>query len=133
MIKQPEKVQRLNMLLHNMCSISSSPSEHKWANTSFGEFLVFIDLIFTPQPNLGVDSGVHPSLHTSCHHQIMYAKLNLKFHFPLPYEQEIWYIGLENTEFIRRAFQEFNWQRAFSNININERVYFFIKTILKIV
>ena len=29
-----------------------------------------IDLIFTDQPNLVVDSGVRPSLHTNCHHQI---------------------------------------------------------------
>ena len=31
-------------------------------------FSTFIDLIFTDQPNLVVDSGVHPSLHTNCHH-----------------------------------------------------------------
>ena len=41
-----------------------------------------IDLIFTSQINLIVDSGVHPSLHPNCHHQIVYAKLNLKIHFP---------------------------------------------------
>ena len=29
-----------------------------------------IDLIFTDQPNLVVDSGVHPSLHPNCHHHI---------------------------------------------------------------
>ena len=133
MIKQPEKVQRLSMLLHNMCSISSCPSDHKWANTRFGEFLVFIDLTFTSQPNLGVDSDVLPSLHTNCHHQIMYVNFNSKFHFTLPYEQEIWHNGLKNTEVIRRAFHKFNWQRAFSSININERVYFFNKTIFKIV
>ena len=43
-----------------------------------------IDLIFTSQPNLVVDSGVHPSLHPNCHHQIVYAKFNLKIHFPPP-------------------------------------------------
>ena len=41
-----------------------------------------IDLIFTSQPNLVVDSSVHPSLHPNCHHQIAYAKFNLKIHFP---------------------------------------------------
>ena len=48
-----------------------------------------IDLIFTSQPNLVVDSGVHPSLHSNCHHQIVYAKFNLKIHFTLPYERKI--------------------------------------------
>ena len=27
-------------------------------------------LIFASQPNLVTESGVHPSLHTNCHHQI---------------------------------------------------------------
>ena len=29
-----------------------------------------IDLIFTSQPNLIIESGVHPSLHSNCHHQL---------------------------------------------------------------
>ena len=37
-----------------------------------------IDLIFTSQPNLLMESGVHSSLHPNCHHQIVFAKINLK-------------------------------------------------------
>ena len=44
-----------------------------------------IDLLFCPQPNLVMESGVHPSLHTSCHHQIIYAKFKLKIYYPPPY------------------------------------------------
>ena len=36
------------------------------------------DLIFINQNNFVMDSGVHASLHPNCHHQIVYAKLNLK-------------------------------------------------------
>ena len=36
-----------------------------------------IDLIFTSQPNLVMESGVHSSLHPNCHHQIVFAKINL--------------------------------------------------------
>ena len=36
-----------------------------------------IDSIFTDLPNSVVDSGVHPSLHTNCHHQITFCKFNL--------------------------------------------------------
>ena len=36
-----------------------------------------IDLMFTEELNLDVESGVHPSLHTNCHHQITYCKFNL--------------------------------------------------------
>ena len=37
-----------------------------------------IDLIFTSQPNLITESGVHILLHPNCHQQLIYAKLNLK-------------------------------------------------------
>ena len=37
-----------------------------------------IDLIFTTQPNLVVESGVHSSLYPNCHHQIVFAKFNLQ-------------------------------------------------------
>ena len=36
-----------------------------------------IDLIFTDQPNLSVNSGVHASLHPNCHRQIVHYSLNL--------------------------------------------------------
>ena len=36
-----------------------------------------IDLIFNSQPSLLIKSGVHPSLHPNCHHQIVFAKFNL--------------------------------------------------------
>ena len=47
------------------------------------------DLIFTTQPNLVMDSGVHSSLHANCHHQLPYVKLNLNVFYPPPYEREV--------------------------------------------
>ena len=44
-----------------------------------------IDLIFTSQPNLVMESGVHSSLHQNCHHQLLYTKVNLKVSYPPPY------------------------------------------------
>ena len=44
-----------------------------------------IDLIFVNQPNLVIDSGIHPSLHQNCHHQVIFCKLNLKIKRPQPY------------------------------------------------
>ena len=46
-----------------------------------------IDLIFTNQPKLVTVSGVHPSLHPKCHHQIVFVKLNLKVDYPPLYER----------------------------------------------
>ena len=41
-----------------------------------------IDLIFTSQPNLIIESGVHPFLHSNSHHQIIFTKFNLEIIFP---------------------------------------------------
>ena len=35
-----------------------------------------IDLIFTDQPNLVINSRIKASLHQNCHHQITYAKFD---------------------------------------------------------
>ena len=63
----------------------------------------------------------------------MYARSNLKIHFSPSHKREIWHYGQGNTELISRAVHELTWQRALSNLNINEIVSFFNKTILNIV
>ena len=45
-----------------------------------------IDLTLRNQPNLGVNSGVHPTLHGNCHHQLIFTKFNLMIEYHLPYE-----------------------------------------------
>ena len=50
-----------------------------------------IDLIFTSQPNVITESGVHLSLHPNCHHQIVYSKFNLQIYFSPPYLREVWH------------------------------------------
>ena len=50
----------------------------------------FIDLIYTKQPNLIMNSWVHPTLHSKCHHQIIYPVPNLKLEHPPPYAVEVW-------------------------------------------
>ena len=77
------------------------------------DFSSCIDLIFTSQPNLVMESGVHSSLHPNCHHQITYAKFNLKVYYPPPYEREIWHYGKANADHIRKAINEFPWGRSF--------------------
>ena len=50
----------------------------------------WIDILFTNQSNMVVNSGVFPSIHQSCNHQIVFAKVNLKIFYPPPYTQRIW-------------------------------------------
>ena len=91
-----------------------------------------IDLVFSTQPNLVVEYGVHPSLHQNCHHQIVFAKFNLQIYYPPPHPREIWHYRQANAELIRRAITGFNWDRTFLDTNINEKVSIFSSTLLNI-
>ena len=80
-----------------------------------------IDLIFTSQPKLVKESGVHSSLHPNCYQQIRYAKLNLKIYYPPPYEREIWHYEKANVDHIRRSTDEFSWERCHKTIIFDDR------------
>ena len=92
-----------------------------------------IDLIFTTQPNLVMESGVHSSLHANCHHHITFAKFNLKIQYPPPYEQEVWHYRKANVDQIREAISKVPWDNRFANINVNEQVQLFSQTIISII
>ena len=87
-----------------------------------------IDLVFTSQRNFFVDLGTHPSLHPNCHHQIIYAKFNFKIHYLPPYTRKFRHYKDSNDDLIRGAISHFNWQRAFENKNVDEKVLTFNKT-----
>ena len=80
-----------------------------------------------------MESGVHSSLHENCHHQIIYAKFNLKIYYPPPYEREIWHYQKANIENIRKAIDQFPWAMRFTNIDVNEKVNLLNKTIKNII
>ena len=61
-----------------------------------------IDLIFTSQPNMIMDSGVYPSIHSNCHHQIIYAKFDLKVFYPPPYERTVRHFSRANSNHIKK-------------------------------
>ena len=61
-----------------------------------------IDLIFTSQPNVITNSGVHSSLHSNCHHQIISAKFDLKVFFPPLYERTVWHFSRANSDNIKK-------------------------------
>ena len=63
--------------------------------------------------------GFHPSLHANCHHQIVYAKLDLKIHYP----PEVWHFRKADINLFRRAMNESNWERAFLNLEIKGELY----------
>ena len=67
-----------------------------------------IELTFTSQLNMEIDSGVQASLHANCHHQIIYAKFDLKIIYPLPYERRVWHFKHANSDHIKRAIDIFD-------------------------
>ena len=69
---------------------------------------VLFILFFTNQQNLITDSGIHPSLHSNCHHQIIYGKFNLKIFYRPPYERHIWHYKHANIDMISKAIQGFD-------------------------
>ena len=73
---------------------------------------MIMDLIFTSQPNMAVNSGVHSHLHANCYHQIVFPKFDLKIYYPPPCEREVWHYQEVDAILIRRAIPEFNWKRA---------------------
>ena len=76
-----------------------------------------------------MESGVHPSFHSNCRHQITYIKFNLKIHYPPPHEREIWHYQRANIDQIRKALEQFPWDRSFKNLEVHEMVFLFNRTI----
>ena len=74
-----------------------------------GESKSCIDLIFTDQPNLFIESGVHQSLHGQCHHQITYGILSVTNPVPPPYKGRLWYYDKANTTAIRKSIEMYPW------------------------
>ena len=63
---------------------------------------------------------------------MIFAKFNLEVVYLPPYVQEVLHYQDANTELIRQAINEFNWQRVFLNTNVNEKMDIFKSTILNI-
>ena len=79
-----------------------------------------IHLIFNSQHNLLIESGVHPSLQPSCHHQVAFVKFNLDIVYPPPYEREIWHYQKANIDLIKRAINSFDCGKALSSIDVDK-------------
>ena len=91
-----------------------------------------IDLLFTSQSNPVMESGVYSSLHQNCHHEIIYAKINLKVCYLPPYEREIWHYQRANVDQTQQAIEQFSWRKSFRNLNINEMASLFNRIIKNI-
>ena len=57
-------------------------------------------------------SGKYSYLHQNCHNQIVFAKVNVKAHYPAPYEREVWHFKKASTDHVKRAINRFPWEKS---------------------
>ena len=92
----------------------------------------FIDLIFTGEPTLIIDTGTHPSLHPNCHHKIIHSKIDLKIVYARPYSRLVWDFKRANMSSIRKAIKMVDWRFMFLNKNVHKQVSIFNNTLMNI-
>ena len=98
-----------------------------------GDSTSCIDLIFIDQPNVVVDSGVYPSLHKKCHHQIVYGKLSVSSIAIPSYTCRVWYYDKADVGVIMKSTEMFHWQQHLERITCpNEQVKFLNEVLLSI-
>ena len=119
-ITSPESTDIDSLTLHGLQQLILEPT-YLLPNS-----LSSIDLIFTDQSNLAVNSGALPCLHPNCHHQIIYCKFNLMIKDPLPYERFVWDYKHSNENAIAKALDQVDWNFSFFNKNVNEQVNIFL-------
>ena len=81
-----------------------------------------IDLVFTNQPHLVMESGAHSSLSTTCHYEIVFAKLNLKAEYPPPYEHVFWDYSRADKASVNRAINAIDWDELFANKTVESQI-----------
>ena len=92
-----------------------------------------IDLVFTDQPNMVIESGVDPSLHEYCHHQIIYGKLSVSSIALPPYTRRIWYYDTADFVAIMKSIEMFRWHEHLDTITCpNEQVKLLNEVLLNI-
>ena len=78
------------------------------------------------------ESSVHASLFPRCHHQIIYAKVNLKIYYPPSYERLVWDYSKAEITNIRKSLSQINWHNALKDLNVNDQVEYLSGCILNI-
>ena len=92
-----------------------------------------VDLVFIDQPNSFLETGVHPSLHEQCHHQIIYGKLTMNNPPPPSHNRRVWLYDQANVSPVRKSIEMYNWLKSFTEINCpNEQVNLLNQVLLNI-
>ena len=90
-----------------------------------------IDLIFTSQPNLVVESG-SPILTSKLSSSDCFCKMKFKNSLSTTLLSPVWHYQEADTELVTQAIDLCDWKKAFANISVDEKFAIFNKTILNI-
>ena len=60
-------------------------------------------------------------------------KFNLNVFYLPPYEREVWHYKLANSDCIQRAIKNFDWKKAFLNVDVNKKVLLLNETVINII
>ena len=71
-------------------------------------------------------------LHSNCHHQITYCKLNLNIEYLPPYERLVWDYNRANVEGIKKSTESVNWEVMFNNKSVHKQVSIFNEILMNI-
>ena len=82
--------------------------------------------------NIISNHGVNVSIFDKCHHIIIYGKINIRVHLPPTYVREVWDYEKTNIENIKKAIFNFDWNKTFENLSVDEKVDFLNKNLLNI-
>ena len=91
-----------------------------------------IDLIFCTNQSVISNHGVDVSIFDKCHHNIIYGKINILVPLPPTYVREVWDYQKASIENIKKAISNFDGNKAFENLSLDEKVDFLNKTLLNI-
>ena len=93
-------------------------------------------LVYWPNFYLSAKLGnwirVHSSLHSRCHHQNFFVNFDLKICYRPQYSRQVGHFKEAETGLIRKTLNDFNWERGFTNTNVNGKVCIFNKSVLNV-
>ena len=111
---------------NNLCQLINEPTNMK------NEGMSCIDLIITDQPNIFIESGVHPSLDDHCQHQIVFGKINISIPYPPPYNRTLWDYAKSNDQAIKIAISSVDWASQFDGLDADQMTELFTNKIYSI-
>ena len=90
------------------------------------------DFVFCTNQNVTSNHEVDVSIFDKCPHNIIYGKINIRLPLPPIYVLEKWDYKKTNIENIKTEISNFDWNKAFENLSVDEKVEFLNKTLLNI-